>query len=445
MPDRLNFLSNQICRKDQEFLPGALMVQRQPPHPLARITSFLILALIVIALIWAVLGRVDIVASAQGKLVPVGSVKVVQTMVPGRVQEILVSSGDSVQKGAVLVRLDSAPVLTEIQQLELEIDDLDDQIARLSDYASWVSAEADRDLKSQLINADLLLDRSEIATYENTRLELLQRIQQLEIERIAASTEIALLKERLPIAQSKKAAADKLLSNNLISESDYLEIKEAHLIVQQQLRSAELSVERALLGKAQAETSLLRLRSQTLAEIDQRLSTLKLSRETSGERLLYLKDQLKNYEVRAPIDGQVKDLAIHTQDGVVTAAQELMQLVPVDYRLEGEAWIANKDIAQITVGQPVEIKLEAFPFTEFGVLEGQIRNISADANQLEQGQLVYKAGIEISSNQLPFSSDSTVLIPGMSITAEMRLGERRIIEFFLDPLLRYRDESLREI
>jgi hemolysin D len=146
----------------------------------------------------------------------------------------------------------------------------------------------------------------------------------------------------------------------------------------------------------------------------------------------------------APIDGVVQQLAVHTVGGVVTPAQQLMVIVPREHQLEVEAWVENKDIGFVKPDQPVEIKVETFPFTRYGLIDGRIVSLSTDAVQLEKGVLAYAARVSMDRSTIQVEDKQVNLSPGMAVTAEIKTGKRRLIEFFLSPLLKSARESVRE-
>jgi len=146
----------------------------------------------------------------------------------------------------------------------------------------------------------------------------------------------------------------------------------------------------------------------------------------------------------APLDGEVQQLAVHTVGGVVTPAQQLLVVVPYEHQLEVEAMVENKDIGFVKRGQPVEVKVETFPFTRYGLIGGRIVSISNDAVQLEKGGLVYPARIALARSVIQVEGQPVKLAPGMAVTAEIKTGTRRLIEFFLSPLLKSVQETARE-
>ena len=146
----------------------------------------------------------------------------------------------------------------------------------------------------------------------------------------------------------------------------------------------------------------------------------------------------------APIDGAIQQMAVHTLGGVVTPAQQLMVVVPHDHPLEVEAWIENKDVGFVSSGQPVEIKIDTFPFTTYGTISGKVLLISRDAVQVDKVGLVYAVRASLDRSAIVVDGRSTPLLAGMAVSLEIKTGQRRLIEFFLSPLIRHARESLRE-
>ena len=146
----------------------------------------------------------------------------------------------------------------------------------------------------------------------------------------------------------------------------------------------------------------------------------------------------------APVAGRVHRLAVHTVGGVVTPAQELMHIVPEQGAVEVEAWVANRDIGFVHEGQPAKIKVETFPFTKYGTIAGTVRTVSSDATPDKTLGLVYEAKVTMQKAVMQVQDKLVNLSPGMAVTVEINMGQRRLIEFLLSPLLKYKEESMTE-
>ncbi|HAS88423.1 MAG TPA: HlyD family type I secretion periplasmic adaptor subunit, partial [Desulfovibrio sp.] len=149
-------------------------------------------------------------------------------------------------------------------------------------------------------------------------------------------------------------------------------------------------------------------------------------------------------QLTAPVDGEVQQLSVHTIGGVVKEAQPLMVIVPERSKLEVEASILNRDIGFVKEGQHAEIKLEAFPYTEYGSIPGEVISVSSDAVQDREGRLTFLCRVKLNQDFIPVNGQKVKLIPGMRATAEVAIRKRRLITYFLSPLMKYKTESLRE-
>ena len=368
--------------RELEFLPAVLEIQESPPSPVGRTIIFIIIGVFTAALLWSVFGHIDIVAVAQGKIIPSDYSKVIQPLESGIIKKIHVRDGQHVKKDDVLIELDATTTgadrerysneylsaLTEAARLQALIADQDNFTAPKGANPAFVNIQRNR-LRDQL-------------------------------------TEFRALQNQ---AQAYKTLYDK----QLVSRMQYLEADRA--------RAQKAQEHAAALAEAETRAKSL---SQELAKAENRASQQTLT---------------------APIDGIVQQLAVHTVGGVVTPAQQLMVIAPREGLLEVEAWVDNKDIGFVNPEQEAEIKIEAFPFTRYGTIDGKILTLSKDAVPVEKVGLVYSARVSMARSTIQVENDKEVyLSPGMNVTVEIKTGQRRLIEYFLSPLLQASRESIRE-
>jgi len=234
-------------------------------------------------------------------------------------------------------------------------------------------------------------------------------------------------------------------NERIVQQKKLVEIAAARQALEQQIEQTRAAYEHQILNDlSDAE--------KKVAELGQDL--VKAERKT-GEQIL-----------RSPIDGTVQQLAIHTVGGVVTPAQQLLVVVPADSRLEAEAMISNRDIGFVSAGQQADVKIDTFNFTRYGLLQGKVVSVSQDAivrdkpnpkatdkklggalsdsSEPEGQELLYSARVSLDDTQMQIEDKMVNLAPGMAVTVEIKTGTRRLIEYLMSPLLRYRQESLRE-
>lgn len=450
------------------FLPAALEIIETPASPAGRAIGGCIIAFFLITLLWSVFGTVDIIAIAAGKIVPSGRSKTIQPFETGVVRAIHVHDGQSVKAGETLLEIDQTFNEAERSKAETEL-----RQARLDSVRLRILIEPAADAKPAWPEGtSLTMQSMQEQLLDNQRQSLAARLMGLD-EQIAQSNSnlaaveatIVKLQESLPLLRKR---AD--IRQNL-SEQGYGSKLEA-LTTQQQLLEAqnELKVQQERLSEAKAATAALRhQRQQTEADARQKfLADLAESEQKIAilqERLVQATQKSRLQTLTAPVDGTVQQLAVHTEGGVVTPAQALMVIVPSDSKIEIEAMVSNRDIGFVYAGQDVAIKIDTFNFTKYGLLSGKVQSISQDAiarnkpaasggeatpgsdsasSEPTGQELVYAARITLEQTQMNIDGKPVNLVPGMAVTAEIKTGTRRIIEFLLSPLARHSQQALRE-
>ncbi len=431
------------------FLPAALEIVETPASPLGRVVALSLSAFFAIAVIWAVLGKVDVVAVAYGRIVPEGGVKTIQPLEIGKVRAIHVRDGDRVRAGDVLIELDPTASEVDVDQLRRELLELDLVLRRLGAQLRGLDGRPPDFQPSQgtqprlvrmhqaQLDADLRAFQSRVATIEA---EISRRL--AEIDTIKA--EIGKYQQILPLNEERESDLYTLLKRGNTEQLRWMEAKEQLIdtqenitIARHRLREAESGMEAAFKqlegAKAEAQQEALTEIVETNRRVDE--ITLALKKAAQRERFTRL---------TAPVDGVVQQLAVRTEGGVVTPAEPLMVVVPAQAMLEIEAMVLNKDKGFVEAGQAAEIKVETFLFTKYGTIDGQVLDIAEDAVEEEDVGLVYPIRVALAETEMMVEGRPVPLTSGMNVTVEIKTGKRRIIEFLLSPLKRYRDEAIQE-
>ncbi|MCP5381637.1 MAG: HlyD family type I secretion periplasmic adaptor subunit [Kordiimonadaceae bacterium] len=435
--------------EEADFLPAALEILEKPASPVGRGMMLLIILFFTIALIWSIFGRVDEVASAQGKVTPLGDIKVIQPAQLGVVRNILVSDGQAVQAGESLIELDTTISLADEQRARREL-----QIARVAkakNEAILLGLEgkdpvfkAPDGVSETVAHMQQLLIQSELDEY-NAAVETYrqQKIEKEADEKVVLQ-EITKLEQTLPLLREQINARAELLEKGLTPRFQYLEYQERLVgqerdldIQRDQLTKVRASINGADKQINQVTQEFLKNTYTGLAEAEDQIVALtqELTKASKVQELQIL---------RAPVEGVIQQLAVHTIGGVVQAGDPLMVVVPKERNLIVDANILNKDIGFVTVGQEVEVKFEAFPFTKYGVIHGEVLHIAQNAVADENLGLIYPVRVSLEKSAIMVNGKAVNIAPGMAVTAEVKTSKRRLIEFLLSPLLRYKDESLRE-
>jgi HlyD family type I secretion membrane fusion protein len=467
---RLKALAVRETNHEREFLPAALEITESPPSPTLRITAGFICLFLLIGLIWAIVSRVDLIATAPGKIVAAGSTKNVQAFETGLVREIKVHNGDLVAKGQVLILLD--PTLagadrTRYQQL-LRSATLDQ--ARLEGLLGQGKGDpfAGVDAPPEMIQAARDQMISERQAQDAKLLSQEREVTAKKADRASIAAELAKDDGELPLARERAKIREGGVNTGFGSKLDYInaeqqrvELENERAVQVQKLASADAAIQAAIAERDRTAAEFVRDRREDLS---------KAAREVAEARGELAKAQQRTdlTSITAPVDGYVQDLAVHTVGGVVQPGQQLLRVVPSDSAVEVEAIVENADAGFVRVGQEAELKIATFPFTHYGLVHGRVVSIAHDSapdpetqNQLpgrdssagsgdapsevrRSNGLVYVARIAMNDPTIDVDGVRTPLEPGMAVTAEIKTGRRRVIDYILSPIAQHSHDALRE-
>ncbi len=426
---------------ETEFLPAALELEETPASPAGRLMIWTIVLLFTSGIAWASMGQLDIVTVATGKIIASGHSKQIQAMDIGTVKAIHVQEGQAVRKGDVLIELDDRSARADEQRLSNEKQLLQKEIERLDSLLDMVNGSIDSADETGHLDQ---LGHAQWQEYSDSRQSLISIREKLEVEQKSLQTQVEKYRKLLPIVSKKADNFKKLSNRKLLAEQQYLEAEQQRIEVVHELKTLYARSEENMAGVKEAEDRLQQYISEFKRSLLQRQDETQHRIQVIQQELVKADRRIKLQTLLAPVDGVVQQLVMHTVGGVVSPAQVLMIVVPQQANLEVEAFVENRDIGFVEAGQQVEVKIEAFPFTRYGVIRGEITHLSRDAIADEHKGLIYKAQIALHDNQVMVNGRAVALSPGMNVTAETKTGKRRMIEYFLSPLLRAKNESLRE-
>jgi membrane fusion protein, hemolysin D len=467
------FPKKEIIRRAESelaFLPAALEIVETPPSPIGRAIGITVIALFCLALAWASFGTVDIVATASGKIIPTGRTKVIQPFETGVVRAIHVRDGQNVKAGDLLIELDPTINGAELGHLKSDLVSADLEVARLRAALSGNANSLEAfnppegapppliEMNRQFLISQTAEQRAKIAAIDG-------QLSQKEAERSTTAATIAKIEATIPLLQQRVDVRKYLADKEYGSKLQYLTEMQDLVGLQQ-----ELMVQKSHIHEAEsAVTALSETRLQTIAEYRRmRFDELaKAEQKAAGfaQDVIKAERRTKLLALTAPVDGVVQQLAVHTVGGVVTPAQALLAVVPLDSHMEIEAMVSNRDIGFVRAGQAVEVKVDTFSFTRYGLLHGEIINISQDAITRDKPQdksndktpgaattssepkgqeMNYAARVSLDRTQMQVEDKLVNLSPGMAVTVEIKTGTRRIISYLMSPLVRYKQEMLRE-
>lgn len=448
------------------FDPVALDAMDHPPSPLGRIMAATISALVLVGIGWATIGKVDIVAVAPGKIVSHARTKVVQPFEIATVSAILVHPGQSVHAGDPLIELDSVAAYAEQARAraDLAAAQLDEirLAALLADVADPPFDSVDAGVgEIARAKARLAAQRAEAkAKLANIAEERAQRVAERDAAKLTlakAETVVPIVEERAEIRRKSAALAYGSRLLELEAQQQAVEARAEVSTSRSKISGLDASIE-AL--DQQAASFVAELRKTALGD----LSQAREHESAAAEALAKANHRLKLQTLRAPIDGTVQQLNVATVGSVVTPAQQVVSVVPGEAEMEVEAVLENKDIGFVAPGQSVELKIDAYPFTRYGLARGTVTSVDRDAEPAPQRQaregsqraadtlagvegsetLMYMVHVKIADNAIKVDGKPATLLPGMAVKAEIKTGRRRIIDYLLAPLSEYRHDALRE-
>ncbi len=440
-----------------DFAPALLRLQDAPPNPLGRQVLRSLLVLLLALLLWAMLGRLDIVAVAEGRLIPESYVKIVQPADSGIVKEILVHEGESVKTGQVLMRMDTLISDADGKSIEAEY-----QRKRLS-LRRIDSELSGRPFKIEQ-NDPAFLAREIAAQYQANRQSLEAALAEERARLLKAGQELAAaqqvqqkLEESLPHYRKQDVAFEGLAREGFAGSLTASDKRRERLEKEQELHTQGFLIESAKASMLQSEKKLAQLDSDYRRQLHSERNDLQGQAEKLLQEIAKQAHKQQLLELKAPQDSVVKDLATHTVGTVVQPGTVLLTLVPRTENLRAEVWISNEDIGFVREGQPVKLKFAAFPFQKYGMLDGVVEHLSADSADGAMGTgstpsepgnknqaLLYKALVVLKQMQLDMDGERFPLAAGMRTNAEIWLGDRSVLEYLLSPVRKAWHEAGRE-
>ena len=437
-------------RLQYEFLPAAEEIVETPAAPLGALVVWLVTLLLIVALAWSYFGRIDIVAVANGKISAEDSTKIIQPAISGVVTNINVHEGQRVKKGETLLALDRTTaekdVATANQSLNtarverdilrrLAVGGNTDEIINNADLPDETKA-----MLRQFAGSQTALSAARQQAVNGTISNYQQQLQFNQQAKNQLETNAQNLKNR-------KAEIEKQLPN--ANPVDKLRLQNELSNIDQRITSADSTVLGQNQQLLQSQSALTQAQNQSQTQTAETNSAFNNQIIASEKRIIELENNLVKAKqilaqttITAPVDGTVLSLTVKTIGGVVNAGQQLAQIVPEKVPLYVDAALGNQDVGFVKPGQRVVVKVATYPFQRYGYLEGTVENISPDAIQDDKKGLIYKAKIKLNDDKSS-KQNQLKLLPGMNISAEITTGQRRIIEFFLDPLMTKADESLK--
>ena len=451
---------NAITKADPaDFQPALLQVQSRPPSPLGRALLYVVLALVGGMLLWAALAKLDIVATAEGKLVPAGYLKIVQPSEQGLIKDILVREGELVREGQVLMRMDTALLAADGRALTAEFHTKRLALRRIEAQLGAQPLAREPDDPAALYAQTQAQSAANVAAYETTLSQERSVLARARHDLAAAREVRAKLLAVLPHYREQEKAFEKLSKDGFAGRLLYTDKQRERIEKEQDLKSQEFTIAAAQATIAQSEKRLAQITADYRRQLQAERAEVLPQVERLREELAKQQHRHGLLELRAPQSGTVKDLATHTPGTVVAPGTILMTIVPEGEELRAEVWVSNDDVGFVHARQPTKIKLASFQFQKYGMLEGMVAQVSADATEAPNpntrsgglagrdrpaGPLAFRTLVELKQQYLESDGRRYPLAPGMQVMAEIHLGERTVLEYLLSPVQKAFHEAGRE-
>jgi hemolysin D len=460
---------------DREFLPPALQIIEAPPSPIKLRLIQAICALAAFTIIWMCIGKIDVIAVAQGKIEPIGRVKLIQPLETGKIRDLFVANGTAVHEGQMLAQFDDSEIQAEARSSAALAASSYAEAARRSTamdvaltgsfnnfHVDWPEGLPANILKreSRVLAGDLRSLQSNLASLSAQKLQ-----KQAEIEKLTAA--IQSQEDLLRIEEQRVELRAVLEGKQLGTKLGLLDAQETL-----QVQRTSLAQQKGQLAEAQAaltvlERDLQKAVSTFVAENGQKMADAQRQAFDAEEKFNKAESRTAHTQLRAPVSGVVQGLSITTKGQVVMAGEEIMRIVPDGSRYQVEAYVANKDIGFLKTGQDAIIKVEAFPFTSYGTLPARITRVSTEAipepdaqqkeaNGASSGRAILAAGgqrvqnlvfpvtLALDKEAITTAASEIPVSNGMAVTVEVKTGRRRIIDYILAPILEVSDRALKE-
>ncbi|MBU0799471.1 MAG: HlyD family type I secretion periplasmic adaptor subunit [Alphaproteobacteria bacterium] len=432
---------------DTEFMNELAAAANLRPTITSNILLIAITALVAFFIIWATFSKIEEITRGEGQVVPTREIQVVQSLEGGILGELLVSEGDRVQAGQILMRVSDVMFASEERGTEAKFASLRAKKARLEAETRGQPFVLPADLAASAVD----IGKSELALYESRQQELTNakailqdKISSAESGLAETTAQITRLRNNSALLQQELNITSEMVRQQAVPKLEEIRLRRELSDSQGQLKAEQEKQNglKAELGAAQKQLKDQddKFRSQALGE----LSAVETEMAQLNESLKSIGDRVYRTELRAPVDGIINNIALKTIGGVIEPAHKLIEIVPVDDELKIIAKVRPSDIAFLKVDQPVKVKISAYDPQRYGALDGKLVRIGANSVTDRDGNIFFEIEVRTDKNYLGSAEHKLPITPGMVASTEVITGKRTIMEYLMKPVLRARDRALRE-
>ena len=445
MLDKIKDKTNEIVKKiinmddSHEFKPVLSEIKDSPVSPLGRCTFWVIVAIMIVTVLWLTLGKVDIVVSARGLVIPDGEAKIIQPLDTGVISKILVKEGDFVKEGQALMEIDPATTEPELESVQKNLEDTLLEIKRLNATTDGIEFDTTNETSETALIQQNLYNASMSALKNKVEVKKID-LSKTEDELNASRAELEAKKQILGSAMDKEQRMKNVL--DVIAYDDYQNVINEIKTLSAEVTKLNYQIKELTSQKVQIQKEISAIEDEFKAtNLEKLADKTKAANElkSNADQIIFRNTK---QTITSPCDGYVDKLFIHTIGGVVTPAQQLFAVTPVNTPLLIKATVLNQDIGFVKEGMNVSVKIDTFNFQKYGMIEGEVKTVSKNSIQDEKLGPVYEVYITPLTHTLKVEGKDEDIRTGMSLSAEINVGKRRIIEFFIYPLIKYLDEGM---
>jgi HlyD family secretion protein len=428
------------------FKSDAVALEEAPVPISAHAALYTVIALLVIAILWSILGRIDRIVVAPGKLTSTTPLIVMQPFTTSRILAVSVKPGDHVRKGQVLVSFDPAFAAADETSLaqksharDVEMERLNAELNGASHFDAG-SGDVERHTQAQIFSQDMAQFRSEMAVRD-------RRVDEIDAQIKADNDVIAGLKHQVEMAQKVVNIRQYLADQKAGAPLDVMSAQSTEIDLENRLKNTVGDAGKLMQQRAETESERQTFRDKWRSDHNQQLVQARQDMTEASQTLGKARKMSDLTQLRAPADGVVLEVADRSVGSVLREAETLVTMVPDGASLYVDANVPSRDVSYVKVGQAVRVKLEAYPFQRYGTLDGVLDVISPDSLPLKQedhAPMVYRARVRLVGKPANWAVREIRLRPGLVASAEIKTGRRSIASYILEPVMRTTDESMRE-
>ncbi len=424
-----------------EFKPLLAEIEENPGSRVGRVIFWTIVAVMVFTVIWMYVGEIDVVISARGKVIPDGEIKILQPLDYGVVSKILVKEGDQVKKDQVMMEIDPSTIAPELESMKTNLKRLELEIIRYESILEERLFKPDITMyENELVKIQRDIYHSMLMGLENQLRIKNEVIKELEKETSVLETEMNRSRSLLAISTEKKNRLETVI--DIIAKNEYEDALNEVLNYENNITRSGFKLKEIDHRKKQIVEEIAYLKEDFRTTILKELSVIQKQVSISRAEIEKMSFKNSRQKIVAPVNGYVNKLLIHTVGGVVSPAQNLVAIVPDDTPLVIKAVLANKDRGFVKKGMPVTVKIDTFDFQKYGSVDGEVDHVAKDSIEKEGQDIIFEVYIKMLDKFLIVEGKEVPVSSGMSLTAEIKVEKRKIIEFFIYPIVKYLDEGV---